>query len=118
MYTDQSPPQEEPILIMDSATDICCIGKGFKILFYTGEITSLGAAFSTTEPRTLHVVTAAAVITDSHLSSPIIILINQAAHIPDDNQYDSLLHTDQAHNHNVIVNDIACCYIDSHGHPG
>jgi len=30
----------------------------------------------------------------------------------------NLYYTDQAHHHNVIINDLACCYFDSYGNPG
>jgi hypothetical protein len=109
---------DTPILIADSAADISCVGKGFQILFDTGETISLGTAFSTMEAQTFYIVTAATVITDTRLATPIIILVNQAAYIQNDDQFESLLHCDQARNHNVIVNDLACCYLDSDGHPG
>jgi hypothetical protein len=99
VYTDKSSGPKESVLIIDSGADISCVSKGFQILFYTGEITSLGAAFNSTVPRTFHIVTAAAVIDDPCLFTPIILIINQAAYIADDDQYDSLLHTDQAHHH-------------------
>jgi hypothetical protein len=114
MYTDKSPEANEPVLIIDSSADISCVRKGFRILFYTGEITSLGVAFSSTEPHTFNIVTAAAVINATRLSTPIIIIINQAAYIPNDDQYESLLHNNQACHHNVIINDLACCYVNSH----
>jgi hypothetical protein len=96
---------------MDSAADISCVGKGFHILFYTGETTSLGITFADSSHRTLHIVTAATVITDPRTLTPTIIIINQAAYIPDMNQCESLLHTDQACHHNVIINGLACCYL-------
>jgi len=109
---------DTPILRVDSAADISCVGKGFQILFDTGEKISLGTAFSTMEAQKFHIVTAATVITDTRLATPIIILVNQAAYIQNDDQFESLLHCDQAHDHNIIVNDLTCCYLDSNGHPG
>jgi len=117
MYTDSIPDPNEPILIMDSAADISCVGKGFHILFY-GETTYLGVTFSDSAQRNLHIVTAATIITDQRTLIPTIVIINQAAYIPDMNQCEPLLHTDQARPYNVIINDLACCYFESYGNPG
>jgi hypothetical protein len=35
---------EEEVLIMDSAVNISCVGKGFTILFHTGETIKLNGA--------------------------------------------------------------------------
>jgi hypothetical protein len=103
---------------MDSAVDVSCVGKGFHILFYSGEMISLGVSFANLSLRTLQIVTAATVVTDQRISTPTIVIINQAACIPDMDQFESLLHTDQAHHHNVIINDLAYCYFDSYGKSG
>ncbi len=55
----------------------------------------------------LHMVTAATVITDQRTLVPIVVIVNQTAYIPDMNQCESLLHTDQARHYNVLFNDPA-----------
>ncbi len=118
MYTHDPPPREENILIVDSAADISCIGRGFSILFYSGEKTNLDMALVGSKGRTLDIVTAAAVIVDPSTTRNIIIIINQAAYVPELAQHESLLHTDQARHHNVYVNDLARCFHDVEGKPG
>ncbi len=63
-YIDKSPEPNEPVI--ESGMEISCVGKGFRILFYTGETTSLGSAFTSVEPRTLPIVTAAMIIVCPH----------------------------------------------------
>jgi len=106
-YTNKSPEPTEPVLIIESGAEISCVGKGFHILFYTGETTSLGSAF-----------TSATVIHDHCLSTTVILVINQATYIDDATQYESLLHTDQARHKNVIIHDLACCFTDHNGQHG
>jgi hypothetical protein len=118
MYTHDAPPRNEDILIMDSAADISCVGRGFKILFHSGEKTNLDMALVGAKGRTLDIVTAAAVVLDPTSSRNIIIIINQAAYVPELQQHESLLHTDQARHHNVFVNDLARCFHDVGGRPG
>ena len=77
---------------MSSAADISCVGKGFHVLLYTGETTSVGVTFADSGHRTLHIVAAAAIITYQRSLTPTIVIINQAAYIPDMNQCESLLH--------------------------
>jgi hypothetical protein len=113
------PSTSEPILIIDSAADISCVGQGFHILFYTGETTTLGIAFvGQTAPRQYDIVCAATVIHDIKTQKNLLLIINQAAYIPEPSQVESLLHADQARHHHVIANDIAECYFDSYGKPG
>ncbi len=63
-------------------------------------------------------VTAAAVIIDPMTSNETLIIINQALYNCDPEQHESLLHSDQARFHGVIINDIAACYIDEYGNQG
>jgi hypothetical protein len=118
MSTDEMPSQDTPVLIMDSAADMSCIGREFEILFYTGETINLSGAMANMSGNTYEVVTAAAVVEDQRSSQKYIVIINQAAYIPDRSQYESLLHTDQARYHNVVVNDLSKFFRDSNGNPG
>lgn len=118
MHTDEMPTQDTPILIMDSAADISCVGKDFEILFYTGETTSLGVAMAMVNSSTYEIVSAAAVVESPVSSQKYLIIINQAAYIPDSKQFESLLHTDQARYHNVVINDSSKFFRDSIGNPG
>ncbi len=118
VYTHESPNSDENILIVDSAADISCIGQGFKILFHSGETTTIGMALADSNPREFDVVTAAAVVIDPTTSKNIIIIINQAAFIPDLEQHESLLHSDQAWHHSVFVNDLGRCFHDPEGRQG
>jgi hypothetical protein len=68
--------------------------------------------------RQYDIVCAATVIHDIKTQKNVILIINQAAYIPEPSQVESLLHADQARHHHVIVNDIAECYFDSYGKPG
>jgi hypothetical protein len=106
MHTDICPPQNTPILIMDRAADMSMVGQGFEILFHTGETTTLLGAMASLDGKTYDIVTAAGVIESPTTTQQYIIIINQAAYIPDKLQYESLLHTDQARYHKVIVNDL------------
>ncbi len=83
MYTHDSPPRDENILIVDSAADISCIGRGFSILFHSREKTNLDMALVGSRGRTLDIVTAVAVIVDPSTTRNIIIIINQAAYVPE-----------------------------------
>jgi hypothetical protein len=118
MYTDRIPPSDMNIIITDSAADISCVGKGFQVLFKSGETTRVGMALAKARTNTFDIVTAAAVVIDPNTSRNIIIIINQAAYIPDLEQNESLLHTEQARHHNVRINDLARCFHDSEGKPG
>jgi hypothetical protein len=118
MFTHEIPTKNENILIIDSAADISCIGRGFSILFHSREKTNLDMAIVGSEGRTLDIVTAAAVIIDPTTSRNIIIIINQAAYVPELEQHESLLHLDQAPHHNVFINDLARCFHDMEGRPG
>jgi hypothetical protein len=118
MYTDTVPGPEETILILDSGADISCIGKGFQILFNTGEVISMGVAMADVEEHRFEIVSAATVLSDPRLNRDLIIILNQAAYMPGDHLYESLLHTDQARNHHLIINDIAKCYFDRYGNAG
>ncbi len=118
VYTHESPNSDENILIVDSAADISCIGQGFKILFHSGETTMIGMALADSSPRKFDVVTAAAVVIDPSTSKNIIIIINQAAFIPDLEQHESLLHSNQARHHSVFVNDLGRCFHDPEGRQG
>ncbi len=117
MYTDKVPTSDTEILIVDGAADISCVGKGFSILFLTGEKTTIGMARAKSEASTLDIVTAATVVIDPTTSINVILKINQAVYIPDMELNNSLLHMDQAQNHNIIINDLAKCYHDSEGKP-
>jgi hypothetical protein len=101
IYTHEPPKPEENIIIIDSAADISCVGWGFSVMFHSGERTTLNMALARASANTFDIVTAAAVIEDPTTSRSIIIIINQAAHIPDLEQHESLLHSDQARHHNV-----------------
>jgi hypothetical protein len=118
MYNDKIPHVDMNIIITDSAADISCVGKGFQILFKSGETTCVGMALAKAQTNTFDIVTAAAVVIDPNTSRNIIIIINQAAHIPDLEQNESLLHTEQVRHHNVRINDLASCFHDSEGKPG
>jgi hypothetical protein len=118
MYTHDPPKEEENILIVDSAADISCVGQGFSILFHSGETMTLNTALANSPSTTFSIVSAASVIIDPVSSMEIIIIINQAVHIPDLKQHESLLHADQARHHNVRVNDVAKCFHDHYGRPG
>ena len=101
LYTHDPPGADENILIVDSAADISCVGKGFSILFHSGEKMTLNTALVRSPSNTFDIVSAAAVIEDSTTSRGTIIVINQAVYVPDLQQHESLLHTDQARNHNA-----------------
>jgi hypothetical protein len=118
MYTDEPPGNQEDILIVDSAADISCVGRGFSILSHSGETMTMNTALSSLPSNTFDIVSAAAVIIDPSSSTEVIIIINQAIYIPDLNQHESLLHSDQAHHHNVCINDLPTCYYNYNGRPG
>jgi hypothetical protein len=118
IYTHESPKSEENILVIDSAADISCVGQGFEVLFRSGETTTISLALASSEETTFDIVTAAAVVEDPTTSRSVIIIINQAAYVPDIGQHESLLHSDQARHHNVVVNDLAKCFCDHEGNPG
>ncbi len=115
---DDVPNKNENILIMDSAADISVIGRGFSILFHSGETAQVGMAAACAQKVTYDIVTTAAVVIDSSTFKNIIIIINQAVYIPGLEQRESLLHTDQARNHCVYLNDLAKCFHDRDGRPG
>lgn len=103
MYNNDVPTQDTSILIMESTAEISCVGKDFEILFYSGKTTTLGVAMAAVGSATYKIVCAAAVVGSLTLSQSYIIIINQAARIPDSNHYESLLRTDQMRYHNVVV---------------
>jgi hypothetical protein len=72
----------------------------------------MGVAMANIEERHFEIVSAATVILDRKSKRDIIIIINQAAYMPGTHQFESLLHTDQARNYHLVVNDIAACYFD------
>ena len=118
MFTDAVPSTTEDVLIIDGAADQSCIGRGFRILHYTGEEIHLNGAIAGMQGGTFPVVCAAAIAIDPSTAQETIIIINQAAYNPDLAQHESLLHTDQARFHGVKVNDIPECYTDGYGNPG
>ncbi len=117
-FTHSTPKSEENILIIDSAADISCVGQGFSIMFYSGETTTISLAIAESASSTFDIVTAAAVVIDPTSTKNVIIIVNQAAYIPHLGQHESLLHSDQARNHNVFVNDLAKCFHDPEGRQG
>ena len=118
MHTDNCPPADTPILIVDSAADISMVGQGFKILFHTGENTTLWGAMASLDGKAYDIVSAATVIESPYTTQQYVIIINQAAYVPDSQQYESLLHTDQARYHNVTVNDLSKFFRNGHGNVG
>jgi hypothetical protein len=118
MFTHESPGPSENILIVDSAADISCVGQGFVILFHSGEKMTMNTALARSPSNTFNIVSATAIIEDPTSSRGIIIIINQAINIPDLMQHESLLHADQARNHNVCINDLAKCFHDCEGKVG
>jgi hypothetical protein len=118
MHTDETPSQNIPILIMDSAADMSMVGQGFEVLFFTGEKIILWGAMASLNGCEYDVVAAAAVIQSKISMQQYIIIINQAAYIPDKQQYESLLHTDQARYHNIVVKDLGKFFRDGYGNPG
>jgi len=118
VQTQTPPSPDDNVLIIDSAADQSCIGQGFRILHYTGATIHLDGALDTMGGGNYPLVSAAAVVTDPTTVREIIIIINQAAYNPSLGQHESLLHTEQARHHGVLVNDLASCYTIRHGHPG
>lgn len=118
MFTHDPPDPTENILIVDRAADISCVGQGFTILFHSGESMRMNTALARSPSNTFDIVSAAAVIEDPTSLRGIIIIINQAIHIPDLQKHESPLHTDQAWNHRVYVNDLAKCFHDREGKAG
>jgi hypothetical protein len=78
----------------------------------------MGVAIADLEERHFKIVSAATVISDRKSKRDIIIIINQAAYMPGTHQFESLLHTDQARNHHLVINNIATCYFDRYGNAG
>ena len=62
MHTDDVPPTNTPILIMDNAADISCIGRGFEILFYTGETMTVSGAMAEMQSIEYEIVTSSTVV--------------------------------------------------------
>jgi hypothetical protein len=54
----------------------------------------MGVAMADVEERHFEIVSAATVISDRKSKQDIIIIINQASHMPGTHQFESLLHTD------------------------
>jgi len=117
-FTDSTPTTTEDVLIIDCAADQSCIGRGFKILYHTGEEIRLNGAIAGMRGGVFPIVCAAAIAIDPTTTQEYIIIIHQAAYNPDLAQHESLLHSDQARHHGVKVNDLADCYMDGHGNPG
>jgi hypothetical protein len=67
---------------------------------------------------TYEIVSVAAVVENSASSQSYLFIINQAANIPDVIQHESLLHTDQARYHNVIIDNLSKFFHDSIGNQG
>jgi hypothetical protein len=118
MHTDASPSQDISILIMDNATDIIMVGKGFELLFHSGDKTTLWGVMASLEGKTYDIVTAAAVVECPTSTQQFIVTIHQAAYVPNNNLYKSLLHTGQERYHNVIVNDLSKYFKDGYGNAG
>jgi hypothetical protein len=118
MYTHVPPGPNENNLIVDSAADISCVGQGFTVLFHSGEKMILNTALARPPSNTFDIISAAAVVEDPTTSKNIIIIINQVVHIPDLEQHESLLHTDQARAHKFNINDLTKCFHDPEGRPG
>ncbi len=78
----------------------------------------MNMALAMSEANTFDIMTAAALIEDKTTSRSFIIIINQAAYIPDLEQHESLLHSDQAQHHRAFINDIAKCFHDYESRPG
>jgi hypothetical protein len=115
----QSLVPQSPFSLLTVPLTLVSVGQGFQILFYMSEVTTLGIAFvGRTDPKQYDIVCTATVIHDFKTQKDLIIIISQAAYIPETSQVESLLHADQARHHHVIVNDIAQCYFDSCGKPG
>ena len=55
------------------------------------------------EERHFEIVSAATVILDRKSKQDIIIIINQVAHMPGTQQFESLFHTDQARNPHLVI---------------
>jgi hypothetical protein len=87
MHIDDVPPTNTPILIMDNATDISCIGRGFEILFYTGETMTVSGAMAEMQSIEYEIVTGDTVVETPLSTQSFIIIINQAAYIPNERQY-------------------------------
>lgn len=83
MYTNRIPTNDMSILITGNAADISCMGKGFQVLFNIGETTWAGMALAKAQTNVFDIVTVAAVVIDPNMSRNILIIINQAAYIPD-----------------------------------
>ncbi len=93
-------------------------GGGFEILFHTGQTTTVSGAMAEMQSITYDIVTDATVIESPLSTQSCLVIVNQAAYIPSDQQYESLLHCDQARYHNVIVNDLSKYFQDSKGRQG
>jgi len=78
----------------------------------------MGVVMAEVEERHFEIVSTATVILDRKSKWDIIIIIKQAAYMPGTHQFESLLHTDQARNHHLVINDIATCYLDWYGNAG
>jgi hypothetical protein len=118
MHTDEKPSANMPILIMDNATDISMVGRNFEILFYTGERTTLWGAMAALDGCNYDIVTTATIAQNPVSTQEYILVINQAAYVPDLHQHECLLHTDQARHHNIIINDLGKFFRDGFGNPG
>lgn len=112
MHTDDVSPTNTPIQIMDSAANISCIGRDFEVLFYTGETMTVSGAMAEMQSIEYEIVTGATVVETPLSTQSYIIIINQAAYKPNERQYESLLHCDQARYHNVTINDLSKFFRD------
>ena len=91
-----TPNQNENVLIIDSTADQSVIGKGWRILHYTGQNIQIDGALIGMEGEKYPIVCAAAVVEDNMTNQQIIIIVNQATYNKDARQHESLLHTEQA----------------------
>jgi hypothetical protein len=118
-YSCVVPPKEtENVLIMDNAADQSVVGRGFHVLFQTGQSIQIDGAMIGMKGKQYPLVCAAAVVEDPTSSEPLIILLNQAAYNDDPKQHELLLHVDQACFHGIRVNDLASCFLDGYGNEG
>jgi hypothetical protein len=78
----------------------------------------MGMALADVPSNHYDIVCTATVAIDPRTNTKVILIIHQAIYMTGDQQYESLLHCDQAHDQHVIINDMATCYFDSYNNPG
>lgn len=119
LHSDETPTPITPILILDSAANISCAGREFEILFFMGMKSTIGGGGIPEMGSITYVIVSTATIAENPITmQQYIIIINQAAYVPGENQFESLLHTDQARYHNVIINNLRKFFKDSNGNMG